>query len=582
MNSHCTMIKIFLAVALCGLIHIGWSGTVTVWIDDAHTRQVVVPKVDPDEIADKSSFSIGLGKSFGSLGVSLSYSRETGIEFNEKMEELLEQIRDLCEEFNDGDLSLETYRRRMRDIFAAEEKARTYKYRMLMSYGLMANKKLVEMDEALGYKPKDLSKYKAHIDESLTLFTRSIDELPHRLQATAGEAITKNPANPVRGGRPEIVTTLEQTQEQAKQAVMKSLEAFKRAVDAEPTPPRTTSEKITIFKDYARMQTVEVYKLDCDKIVDDISKSLSVGAKYSGYFLNFDVGPRVTRVLKRSADYTEAAQVLILKYKQLCMEFNAGLECLDGYVDRLHELMEAEEKARQTRDSLYEFLKDEALAQMDNFFAKAGKAETMDGQDSMEALRKEMLGGAKKDINKKKPSVVEEISRAHRISLENAEKAADAKVSSFKTHVSKIQGMALGGEEDDKLEVWEDDTQSRKITVSRLDTDLIAQTTTTRLSLHITWFNFGPEYQWAKKKGLDYDENAQRLIIMYKQLCMDFNAGLVSYAGFHKARKEIEAAIARAAEVRERMQLLVQAMKQEAMDDMDREFDMDAGMNWGE
>ncbi|MFH1998160.1 MAG: hypothetical protein ABIK28_00700 [Planctomycetota bacterium] len=580
MSNNLTRIKLLTVLMLAGILNLAWSDKVTVWIDDAHTKKILVSKVDPDEIADKSQFSIGIGKSLGSLGISLSWSRETGVEYTEKMDELIEQVKDLCEEFNDGDISLESYRRRLRDIFDAEEKARTFKYRMLMSYALMANEKFMEMDTALGGAAQETSALKAHIDESLALFSTTVDELPHRLAESTEYKPSKNTSPLSSQEKEPVLTLIEQTQEEARQSVLSSLEAFKRSVDKDPTPPRSTHEMITVFKDYARTQTIRVPKLDCEGLIDDISKSLSVGTKYSGYFLSFDVGPRVTRVLKRAADYTEASQILIVKYRQLCMEFNAGLECLDGYVDRLRELMEAEHKAQQTRDRLFEFLKDEALSQMDNFFAKSGKDKTMEGQDDMEALRKEMLDHAKKDIEKKTPSVVEAMSQEHRVVLAEAEKMADTEIEEFRNQVNSIRSTRLGGGED-RISVWKDDTRTEEVDVSRLDTDLIAQTTTTRLSLHITWFNFGPEYEWAKKKGLEFDEAAQRLIIMYKQLCMDFNAGLVSLKGFHEARERIDAAIARAAEVRERMQLFMQAMKKNAIDEMDRHFDMDSDDRWG-
>ncbi|MBU0756198.1 MAG: hypothetical protein KJ645_13730, partial [Planctomycetes bacterium] len=71
---------------------------------------------------------------------------------------------------------------------------------------------------------------------------------------------------------------------------------------------------------------------------------------------------------------------------------------------------------------------------------------------------------------------------------------------------------------------------------------------------------------------LDYGETAQKLILRYKQLCVDFNAGLVSLAAFHESRERIEEAVAQAAGMRERMHQFMQVLKRGAFDEMDQQF----------
>jgi hypothetical protein len=564
--------KAFLAILVAGFLNLAWFGlgdTVTVWVDDAHTKKITVPKLDPDAIANKTRLSLGFGKAFTvrlsealsvGIGISIGWSRETGIDYSKKLEELIEKVKRVCEKFNDGELSLQTYRRYMRQIFEAEDRARRFRYEMLMRVTMAAHNKRKEMDEALGINPEETSKLKAEIDEALSMFTRGVDDLPHRMEG-AGKDEAIEPAQ-----KSEIVTILEKAQEDHREAILARLQDFSKSLDQKPARPYQTDERIIIFKDYARTVRINVPKLDTKRLVDDVEHSMSLCAKYSGFCLNFDVGPRATWMLKCKTQYDESAQILILKYRQLCMEFNAGLVCLEGYVDRLHQLMEAEEKAYQTRSCLYEYMKEQAIAEMDRIFSKQEGLEKSPEADALESLAREMLGGAKKEMRRKAPpSMVKSMTRDHQAQIRTA-------MADFQNSVKKVDVRL--GDDSDKISVWKDEVQTEKVSVSRLDTDLIAQSTKTSLSLHITWFNFGPELSWARKKGLDYGEVAQRLIIRYKQLCVDFNSRLLSLESFHRTREHIDEAIDQAAQVRERMQIFAQVLKQGSLDEMDSQFDM--------
>ena len=126
----------------------------------------------------------------------------------------------------------------------------------------------------------------------------------------------------------------------------------------------------------------------------------------------------------------------------------------------------------------------------------------------------------------------------------------------------------------DTVQVWEDEKHSRKITVPKLDPELLAKSLKQRLSLHLTYYSFGPEITWARKTGIQYDEAAQLLVVKYKQLCVDYNAGLVSQESYHQRRREIDAAAERASKVREEMFQFMRRLSREAFADLDRHVDL--------
>ena len=108
----------------------------------------------------------------------------------------------------------------------------------------------------------------------------------------------------------------------------------------------------------------------------------------------------------------------------------------------------------------------------------------------------------------------------------------------------------------------------------KLDPELLARSLKQRLSLHLTYYGFGPEIAWAKKSGVRYDEAAQLLIVKYKQLCMDYNAGLVSQESYQRRREEVDAAAERAAKVREEMFGFMRKLSKEAFAELDRQSDL--------
>ena len=96
MSGFRTLALMMIAALLLGISAEAWcyppGGTVTIYVDDAKTRQITVPKLDPDEIAEKSKFGLSFGFSIGDIGISLGWERKKGIEYDEKCEELIEQL----------------------------------------------------------------------------------------------------------------------------------------------------------------------------------------------------------------------------------------------------------------------------------------------------------------------------------------------------------------------------------------------------------------------------------------------------------------------------------------------------------
>lgn len=538
------------------------ADTVTVWVDDAHTSQVTVPKLDPDQIADPSSLSLGLGSSKGFFGVSIGWSQKKGIDYTEKMEELIEQIKDLCEEFNDGELSLETYRRRLRAIYASLEMARRLKVELMATLTMESQEAFVKMDKVLGIPSRNLEEVKANVDEALAIFRGDVEAVPYKgspPESTAAET----------GGALNAKAEWERELEKTRQSMNQCFLDFKRSVDApKRNAPSGKSERITIWKDRAHTERITVPRLDVKNIVDDVQESLTMQYKYSNCLFSVCLGPRTTWALKQSARYDQAAQMLILKYKRLCLEYNACIISQEEYLERLHELHEAEERAFFARERFAESLHNrmvELFSKMDEMIEEEGGVLKPEETDALEALaRMKSKEWEQSKKTKAGPSLVD------RMSGEHLEAMSASEMEQFEQSVDKV-GITPSGEQ---IEVWVDDAQTRKAEVYKIDTDLFAQNVETRLSLHVTWFDFGPEMTWAKKRGVDYSEVCQLLIVKYKQLCMEFNSQLVSLESFDRRRAEIDKAVDNASKVRERMVGFIQKMKDGAFQELERQMEL--------
>ncbi len=540
----------------------GWGDTVTVWVDDAHTSKITVPKLDPDQIADPSSLSLGVGKSQGFFGVSIGWSRKKGIDYTEKMEELIEKIRDLCEEFNDGDLSLETYRRRLRAIYESLEMARRLKVELMASLTMESQEAFVKMDEVLGIPPRSLDEVKANVDEAIAIFRGDVDALPY--EGPPPESVERDTGDAL-SAQAEWERELEKTRQSMNQCFLD----FKRSVDApEREESPVSAERITIWKDKARTERITVYKLDVKNIVDDVQKSLTLQYKYSNCLFSVCLGPRTTWALKQSARYDQAAQMLILKYKRLCLEYNSCIISQEEYLERLGELHEAEERAFFARERFAESLHNrmvELFAKMDEMIEEEGGMAKPGEADALEALaRMKSKEWERSKKTKAGPSLVDRMSQQHLESMSASE------MEQFEKSVDEVDVTPSG----EQIEVWVDDAQTRKATVYKIDTDLFAQNVETRLSLHVTWFDFGPEMTWAKKRGIDYTEVCQLLIVKFKQLCMEFNSQLVSLESFDRRRNEIDEAVEKASMVRERMVGFIQKMKEGAFQELERQMEL--------
>lgn len=525
-------------------------GTLHVWVDDAHTRKTEVQEVDPDDIADPSSLGLGFTQGVsGLLGVSIGISREWGVQYDETCTALIEKIHDLCDEFNEGDMSLETYQRRMREIYASVDQAHTAKLEVRAGVALQAAEAGAKLDAALGLPERDIDGFKSAIDDALAAFRGDVESVPQK------------PA-PADGIAPLVDTSAAKTSEISKQAVAQRLAEFERGVKRGSSVPSDV-ELVEIWADRAHTRRIAVPKLDVERLTTGFEESLCVKLSYSTPVYGLCIGPDVTWTLDRSVEYTQAAQLLVVKYRRLCLEYNSGLVSQDEYADRLLELFEAERRAFSVREEMARRMDEKAGALRSEMQRLIG-SEPTETESALDKLRREKGQAARRQLDERqRPAVLEEWSREHRTDMEAW--------SQFTEGVEAVHVQPPA----DAITVWVDDAQTRKVEVPRLDTDLIADNVVTRLSLQICFFDFGPECSWAQRTGERYGEVAQLLVLKSKQLCADYNAGLVSQEGYQRRREAIDAAVERAATVRERMVDFVHAFKQTARDKLEWYLDVE-------
>ena len=528
--------------------------TVTVWVDDAQTKKVIVPCLDVDAIAADSNLKLYIDLWDGFIGFSVGWSKKRGIEYDEKARVLIEKLEELCRDFNDGKLSLETYRRRLRSICAAEEEARQYRYEAGLNIRLQALSALVDMDRAFGIPPGDLTAMKSAAEEALSRFLTEVESVP-------GEADLSDRSSES-GGRPtSAAEALAREQRRSRDAAVASLARFEESVDRAGRELQPAAERIRIWKERIRTTRIVVPRLEYENLLEDVEASLKIQPRFS----IFSAGPQVNWTLSSAADYNQATQVLVLKYKQLCLEYNADLVSQEEYTERLQDLYEAEDRARDARGKVLDLMREQtrkSLDRMDEELGKGGQGAASARSDGLEKLAGELAG--RWDLKKKKqPSVLDRMSREHR------EEMARTSVTTFQAGVKRIEIERR----DDTIEVYLTDAKKKRTIVARLDPELLAQNVSTRVALHLYFFSFGPEIAWARKKGMDY-ESASQLIIKYRQLCVEFNSGLVSLESFDRRRKAIDAAIERAAAVRAEFLAMARKMAENAEREMERQLEM--------
>lgn len=532
------------------LVGPGVAQKITIWVDDAHTSRIQVDKLDPNEIADPSSFSLGAGISIGHIGVSIGWSREQGVEYGKKAQELIDQIRALCEEFNNGELSLETYQRRVRRIFNGIEAARICSMEFAVQLSLEANEASRRMDEALGLAALDDSEYEKRITAAVDAFRTLVEAVrPHDMPTPAESAALGAGVSDYGRG------------ESAVKARLADLDAALR-----PAPIRSKRDRrlINIWKDDSRTVQIAVPMLDVEGLVQEFEHSLCVQMKYSLPLVSLCVGRDIQWTVQAKAKYDEAAQLLIVKYRKLCLEYNSSLISQEGYFKRLVELMEAERRAFSAREEMTRRL-DESKAAMEAELEKRVGALPPVASDLRAEMDEKRRVIDEVEEKRRPASAVEQISEGHR---------ADMKA--WDTFVATVGEFRVGSPSD-TVEVWVDDRRERKVVVPRLDTDIIAASVRTRLSLQISFFNLGPECTWAKQKGTDYGHAAQLLIIKSKQLCMDYNAGLISQETYLRNSRQIDASVEKAAEVRQGLTDFYAALAGAAFARADQIFEREKG-----
>lgn len=515
-----------------------------VWVDDQHTRQIEVDRVDPEEIADSSSFKLSAGASIGSIKISVGWSRKKGIEFEQKAQTLIRRIETLCLQFNAGELSLETYHRRMRRIFDAVARGRLCRMELLVSAALDSADAGAKLDRALGLPQQEHTAHKRALEATLVDFRELVQSVHQEI----------NPSE----SRNAQAGAIEQTH----LAVERNLSALDRSLTNEEVRKLDASDKITIWADRARTQRVVVPRLDVGHLAEEFEDSLGLRLQCSGPLFSATIASDTVATLRRKAEYDQAATLLIVKYRSLCMDYNAGILSQEAYSDRLLELFEAEQRAFDARghflDQLDEQM-DATRANLDELLGRGNSGRVAE----MRSRQAEMKGAARDRLrDARSESLVEQMSQTHRDQMD-----------AWSAFHGAVQNLAVDPPRD-AIEVWVDDERTRRVQVPRLDTDLLAQHVETRLTLHISFMFVGPEAEWARQRGLEYGAAAQELILKSKQLCMDYNADLVPQESFAHRRAAIDASLDMAARLQERAIEFTRQLKSSARDRLDRRLEM--------
>jgi hypothetical protein len=174
----------------------------------------------------------------------------------------------------------------------------------------------------------------------------------------------------------------------------------------------------------------------------------------------------------------------------------------------------------------------------------------------------ELMASKKKSADQEKsaPSLVKKLTSSSK------QESVEKKVAEFGQSVERVRVAPPI----QMIEVWQDDARTRKVQVAKLDPDVIAQNVKRKLSLFIPFYYFGAEMSWARETGLKYDHTTQILIVKYKQLCVDFNSGLLSLEAYGRRRQEIDEATDRAIKFREEMLRMHQRLARAAFKELDR------------
>lgn len=487
-----------------------WSKTIEVWIDDTHGGKVTVRKVKPSEIARRFALpALPLPLSVGPVGVTLKWRRDRRVQYDEAAKELIGRLRELCNDFNRGKLSLEGYQHRLRGLYGARDKGLRTRIEWFLATRQEAQRSHDDLQRMMGEPVRErVENGKSEVEKAVEDLMRAAEALP----ITAPEV--SRPHHKAKDGkRPQPDAA-----QLARDAFDERLSEFKQAVtdsDQEAKAPSESTEGM-----------------------QDVTETLSLQATVFG----LGVGPKKEWTLKTANRYDRLTQMLIVRYRQSRMDRDAQLITPEEYAQRLKLLYEAEHRAHELRRCLFESVRLEAEEALEELRQRTGRGKSaveMDldrfGQRAREATRKETQSKAKALLD-----------------------ALEADL--LKAGPTKAEEM---------IEVWKDDAHTQKIKVPRLNTDLIASRVRRELTFRVSVYNLGPELSWATDRGVDYDYAVQVLIIKYKQLCMDYNAGLISQESYRRRREEIESAVARARRVREAMHRLARALAREAFDELD-------------
>jgi hypothetical protein len=543
----------------------GKKNTVKVWVDDARTRKITVPRLECEKIAEATREQLTtFGLSFASIGFSINWERQKGIEFDDEAEKLIHQVKRLCREFNSGSLTLKAYNAKMREINAAEEKGREFRARLVLVTKLRAQAAMEELDKRSGLPTGDIQESKQAAETELARFKNGVEDIPYN------GILPRLPTIPAPEPEKKKLLLIRIIEEH-KNGIVSLLTGFKQIVLKVNARLKGRTDMMRIPRYRGGGKTILVAKLRCQGLLDEVNASLT----FRPNFLTRGLGLGAAFVLKESNRYEEAAQLLIIKYRMLCNEYNSGQLSQEEYLDRVQELYEAEEKARQARHQMFAYVRQQAEAshvELDREIADRGdpmgeelQGAMADMEDDMQEMGKVMASKKKSaDLEKPTPSLVK------KLTLSSRRESVEKKVAEFGQSVQRVRVAPPI----QKIEVWQDDAKTRKVQVAKLDPDVIAQNVIRKLNLFIPFYNFGAEMSWAREKGLKYDHTTQVLIVKYKQLCVEFNSGLLSLETYRRRRQAIDEATERAIKFREEMFRMHQRLARAAFKELDRYIDV--------
>lgn len=115
--------------------------------------------------------------------------------------------------------------------------------------------------------------------------------------------------------------------------------------------------KVTLYLDESHTTFIEVEKQDCE-VYETVEYGVVVGLKIGT--LLFNVGPEMGFSRKVGIEWDRTIHSLIARYKELCTRFNTGGLTKREYEDRLQEIDDLYQRAKQVERELFPRIRSDA------------------------------------------------------------------------------------------------------------------------------------------------------------------------------------------------------------------------------